>query len=170
MQAGQAIMGGEARSQASLYTPEQRRRRDESRWTLLQGVLAPLQFVIFIVSLCLVLRFLATGLGETAAAISIVVKTAALYAIMVSGSFWEKAVFGKWLFAPAFWWEDAVSMIVIALHTAYLVMLLAGIGTPAQQMAVALAGYATYVVNAGQFLWKLRRARLDVAPARTVTA
>lgn len=170
MQAGQAIMGGEARSQASLYTPEQRRRRDESRWTLLQGVLAPLQFVIFIVSLFLVLRFLATGLGETAATISIVVKTAALYAIMVSGSFWEKAVFGKWLFAPAFWWEDAVSMIVIALHTAYLAMLLAGIGTPAQQMTVALAGYATYVVNAGQFLWKLRRARLDVAPARTVTA
>ncbi len=34
-----------------LYTPEQRRRRDASPWTLVQGVLAPLQFGVFLVSL-----------------------------------------------------------------------------------------------------------------------
>ena len=28
-------------------------------------------------------------------------------------------------------------------------------------MILALAAYATYVVNAGQFIWKLRMARLD---------
>ena len=155
---------------ALLYTPEQRRRRDESGWTVVQGILAPLQFLIFFVSLGLVWRFLATGEGAFAADLSILAKTAALYAIMVTGALWEKAVFGRYLFAPAFFWEDAASMIVIALHTAYVVMLLAGIGSVEERMWVALAGYAAYVVNAGQFLLKLRAARLESKPAELAVA
>jgi 3-vinyl bacteriochlorophyllide hydratase len=150
-----------ARGSRPLYTAEQRRRRDSSPWTLVQGVLAPAQFLIFLVSLVLVLRYLATGTGEFGADVSIVVKTAALYAIMITGSLWEKDVFGRYLFAPAFFWEDVVSMGVIALHSAYLVMLFGGFGTVEERMLVALAGYAAYVVNAGQFLWKLRVARLQ---------
>ena len=46
-----------------LYTEAERRRRDASPWTLVQGVLAPLQFLVFLVSLALVLRYLATGNG-----------------------------------------------------------------------------------------------------------
>lgn len=157
-------------SKRPLYTAEERARRDASPWTVVQGVLAPVQFVVFLVSLMLVLRFLATGQGEAAAAISVVVKTFTLYAIMITGSIWEKVVYGKWLFAEAFWWEDLFSMLVIALHTAYLVAYWAGIGTPAQQMAIALAAYATYVINAGQFLLKLRAARLEAAPSRAVQA
>jgi 3-vinyl bacteriochlorophyllide hydratase len=152
---------GPRRRRRPLYTPAERRRRDQSRWTLVQGLLAPLQFLVFLVSLALVLRFLATGAGETAATVSILVKTLLLYSIMITGSIWEKVVFGKWLFAPAFFWEDVVSMLVIALHTAYLAMLVQGIGTVEQQMFVALAAYAAYVVNAAQFLWKLRLARLE---------
>ena len=159
---------GKARGSRPLYTAEQRRRRDSSRWTLVQGLLAPTQFLIFLVSLVLVLRCLTTSTGEAAADLSIVAKTAALYAIMVTGSLWEKDVFGRFLFAPAFFWEDVVSMGVIALHTAYLVMLLGGFGTVEGRMLVALAGYATYVVNAGQFLWKLRMARLETRPKLAV--
>ncbi|MFN6934895.1 MAG: 2-vinyl bacteriochlorophyllide hydratase [Tsuneonella sp.] len=144
-----------------LYTPAQRKRRDESAWTVVQGILAPVQFLIFGVSLFLVLRFLFSGEGETAAVISILLKTAALYAIMITGSIWEKVVFDEWLFAESFFWEDVFSMAVLALHTAYLVMLLGGLGTPRQQMYVALAAYATYLVNAAQFLWKLRVARVQ---------
>lgn len=147
----------------ALYTPEQRRRRDASVWTLVQGVLAPIQFLIFLVSLALVLRYLMTGDGAFAATISIIVKTSALYTIMVTGSIWEKVVFGKWLFVPAFFWEDVFSMLVLALHTSYLVMLFAGIGSERARMFVALAAYASYVINAAQFLWKLRMARLQGA-------
>ncbi|MEM9170863.1 MAG: 2-vinyl bacteriochlorophyllide hydratase, partial [Pseudomonadota bacterium] len=50
-----------------LYTDEQRRRRDETVWTLVQAVLAPLQFLVFLISLGLVLRYLATGDGYLAA-------------------------------------------------------------------------------------------------------
>ena len=146
-----------------LYTAEQRARRDASVWTLVQGILAPVQFLIFLVSLVLVLRYLATGMGEGMATASIVLKTFALYAIMITGAIWEKAVFGKYLFAEAFWWEDFFSMFVIALHTAYLVALLLGLGTSQGRMMIALAAYATYAVNATQFLLKLRAARLQAS-------
>jgi 3-vinyl bacteriochlorophyllide hydratase len=147
-----------------LYTQEERERRDATRWTLVQGVLAPLQFLAFAVSLVLVARFLVTGEGFFAATVSIVIKTGLLYAIMVTGSIWEKAVFGRYLFAPAFYWEDVVSMGVIALHTAYLVALALG-ADPHVQIAIALAAYASYAVNAAQFLLKLRAARLQGMPA-----
>ncbi|HEV7233106.1 MAG TPA: 2-vinyl bacteriochlorophyllide hydratase [Sphingorhabdus sp.] len=129
----------------------------------MQGILAPLQFLVFGVSLFLVFRFLTTGEGQFAAEASIVLKTAVLYTIMVTGSIWEKAVFDEWLFAKPFFWEDVFSMAVLALHTAYLFMLFDDWGTPQQQMMVALAGYAAYVINAGQFLYKLRMARLQAA-------
>ena len=153
------------RSATQLYTPEQRRRRDSSRWTLVQGVLAPVQFLIFLVSLALVLRYLATGEGVTAATASIVIKTCALYAIMITGSIWEKQVFGRWLFVPAFFWEDVFSMLVLALHTAYLVALVGDIGSERGRMLLALAAYASYAINATQFVVKLRAARLEGAGA-----
>ena len=45
-----------------LYTPEQRAKRDATRWTLVQGVLAPVQFLIFLASLYLVVHSLNTGM------------------------------------------------------------------------------------------------------------
>ena len=146
-----------------LYTSEERARRDATPWTVVQGVLAPLQFLVFLVSLGLVARFLLTGDGYAAATVSVVVKTLVLLAIMVTGSIWEKAVFGRWLLAPAFFWEDVVSFGVIALHLAYVGMIWSGAFTPAAEMACALAAYAAYLVNAGQFLRKLRLARLEAA-------
>ena len=148
------------RGDKQLYTPEQRRRRDASPWTLVQGILAPVQFAAFLISVGLILRYLVTGDGLAAANWSIVVKTGLLYTIMITGSIWEKVVFGHWLFAEAFFWEDMVSMLVLALHTAYLICLFEGLLNPVELMILALAAYATYVVNAAQFIIKLRAARL----------
>ncbi|KHQ51828.1 2-vinyl bacteriochlorophyllide hydratase [Mameliella alba] len=147
----------------TLYTQAQKQRRDKSAWTLVQGILAPLQFLAFLISLALVLRYMATGAGYEAATVSILVKTGFLYLIMVTGAIWEKVVFGQYLFAPAFFWEDVFSMVVIALHSAYVWALLAGSLTPGGLMLLALAAYAAYVVNAAQFLLKLRAARLQAA-------
>ena len=144
-----------------LYTEEERARRDATKWTLVQGLLAPAQLVAFAVSVVLVLRFLWTGDGYEAATVSIIIKTLFLYVIMVTGAIWEKVVFGQYLFAPAFFWEDVFSFAVIALHSLYLLALYTGYLTQTELMLLALAAYATYVVNAGQFLWKLRMARLD---------
>ena len=152
-----------SQQRSALYTPEQRARRDHTRWTLVQGILAPIQFLVLLISVGLVVRYISTGEGLAAAAISIVVKTMVLYTIMFTGAIWEKVVFGQYLFAPAFFWEDAVSMIVIALHTAYLIALMTGWLNERQQMYLALAAYATYTVNAAQFIWKLRMARIQHA-------
>jgi 3-vinyl bacteriochlorophyllide hydratase len=145
----------------ALYTPEERIRRDRSPWTLVQGVLAPFQFLVFLVSLGLVARYFLTGEGAEIAAISIVIKTFVLYTIMITGSIWEKVVFDKWLFAPAFFWEDVFSFLVLALHTAYLYALYTNALPVDQQLYLALAAYAAYVINAIQFILKLRAARLQ---------
>ncbi len=160
------------RLRQTLYTPAERARRDSTAWTLVQGVLAPLQFLAFALSLCLVVNFLMNGSGFLAATLSVMIKTALLYAIMISGAIWEKVVFGRYLFAPAFFWEDVVSMVVMVLHTGYVVMWLAGGGTPTEQMWMALAAYASYVVNALQFLLKFQTAKrasaADFGAAATV--
>ncbi len=157
-----------------LYTAEERVRRDATPWTLVQGILAPVQFLIFAVSLYLVLHYLRTGENHDAAIWSVVIKTIALYTIMVTGAIWEKVVFGRYLFAPAFYWEDVFSMLVIALHTAYVVALFGGYLSDTNLMLLALAAYFTYVINAGQFILKLRAARLqgagDTAPNGALAA
>jgi 3-vinyl bacteriochlorophyllide hydratase len=144
-----------------LYTPAQRARRDATRWTLVQGVLAPVQFLIFGISLYLVLTSLKTGEHTDWALASVVIKTLVLYAIMVTGAIWEKVVFGQYLFAPAFYWEDVVSMGVLALHTAYLWVWWQGVWSPTDQLLLALAAYGSYAINAAQYIRKLRMARLQ---------
>ena len=144
---------------AGLYTPQERARRDATIWTPVQGFLAAFQFLVFAVSVCLIARYMVTGNGETAAVWSVVFKTLVLYAIMVTGSIWDKVVLDKWLFAPAFFWEDVFSFLVLGLHTAYLWSVYTGNMGTRDQLWLALAAYAAYAINAGQFLLKLRAAR-----------
>ncbi len=148
----------------ALYTPEQRARRDASKWTLVQGVLAPIQFLVFLISLYLVLNSLKTGEHTDWALASVVIKTLVLYAIMITGSIWEKVVYGKYLFAHAFFWEDVVSMVVLALHTAYLWVWWQGQWSSTDQLWLALAAYGTYFINAAQYIRKLRMARMQKVP------
>lgn len=149
-----------------LYTPEQRARRDATRWTWVQGVLAPVQFLACLISLGLVLRCLLTGEGESVALLSVIVKTGLLYTIMLTGCIWEKVVFGQYLFAAAFFWEDVFSMLVLVLHTAYVWAWLNGDWAVRDLLLLALAAYAAYAINAIQFLLKLRAARLQEAACK----
>lgn len=158
------------RASTSLYTPEQRARRDATRWTLVQGVLAPIQFLVCIGSAVLVLRFLLSGEGLWLANASVLLKTVLLLTIMVTGSIWEKVVFDEWLFAAPFFWEDVVSMGVIALHLLYVGVLFGGWLDARALMIVALVAYAAYIVNAIQFILKLRAARLQESAARAATS
>ncbi len=162
--------GSQVQMRPPLYTPEERIRRDNSVWTLIQGILAPIQFLVFLVSVCLVLRYINTGEGLQAATISVVIKTLTLYTIMITGCIWEKVVFDCYLFAPAFFWEDVFSMLVLALHTIYLWAVYTDALTPLEQMYLALAAYVAYAINAGQFIWKLRMARLDMARRDAMSA
>ena len=143
----------------NLYTPSQRIIRDRTIWTKVQAILAPLQFIVCIISLALVVRYLFTSEGYYIATVSIVVKSCLLFLIMITGAIWEKVVFGQFLFAEAFFWEDIVSFFVIFFHGLYLYVLLSGNFAPTSQMSVALFAYFLYFINAFQFLRKLRLAR-----------
>ena len=143
----------------NLYTPSQRIIRDRTVWTKVQAILAPLQFIVCVISLALVLRYLFTDEGYYIATVSIVIKSFLLFLIMVTGAIWEKVVFGQFLFAEAFFWEDVVSFFVIFFHGLYLYVLLSGDFLPTSQMLVALFAYFLYFINAFQFLRKLRLAR-----------
>jgi 3-vinyl bacteriochlorophyllide hydratase len=164
------VRGLQIKTQADrpvVYSPEERRRRDQTGWTLVQGILAPVQFVVFLVSLILVVRYLLTGEGLEVAGWSVVVKTGVLLLIMVTGAIWEKVVFGQYLFARPFFWEDVVSMLVIALHLGVAMAWFDwGLHLTAESaMGLALVAYAAYLINAAQFLRKLRLARLEVRHA-----
>ena len=156
-----------ASSPPVLYTPVQRARRDATGWTLVQGVLAPVQFLVFGISLYWVVNSLHTGEHTDWALASVVLKTVMLYAIMVTGAIWEKVVFGRYLFAPAFFWEDVVSMGVLALHTAYLWVWWQGHWSTTDQLLLALVAYGSYAINAAQYIRKLRMARLQKQPSST---
>ena len=86
-----------------------------------------------------------------------------LLVIMITGAIWEKVVFGQYLLAPAFFWEDVVSFFVSFLHIAYVLALWINLFSEQQLMLLALCAYAAYFVNAIQFLIKLRAARLQSA-------
>jgi 3-vinyl bacteriochlorophyllide hydratase len=116
----------------------------------------------------LVVHYLFTGEGYEIATVSIVIKTIALYLIMITGSIWEKVVFGKYLFAESFFWEDVFSMLVLALHTAYLYFLWNGALSTNELIYLALTAYVAYLINAAQFLWKLRVARYEGVAEETV--
>jgi len=163
-----AESSAEAPAGRGLYTEEEKRRRDASPWTLVQGVLAPVQFLVFLISTALVWRYFATGEGAFAATASVVLKTLVLYAIMITGSIWERDVFGQFLFARPFFWEDVVSMLVLALHTAYLASVVLSLLSVEQQLMLALVAYLAYVINAAQFLWKFRLARRQSTDGRQV--
>ena len=117
--------------------------------------------MVFLISLALVINFFITGSGQTVALFSVVLKTIILYVIMITGSIWEKVVFGKYLFAKPFFWEDVFSMLVLFLHSIYLFSLTIPSITVAEQLSIALAAYFAYLINALQFLIKFRTASLE---------
>ena len=142
-----------------IYSSQERIRRDNTIWTLVQGILAPVQVIVFIVSLFFVIRYLITNLGYELATISILIKTFFLYLIMVTGAIWEKVVFGRYLLAKSFFWEDIVSFIVIALHTLYLIALFTNYFSNNTIITIALVAYFAYFINALQFLLKFKLAK-----------
>lgn len=143
------------------YTPEQLARRNASVWTKVQAVLAPIQFIAFIISFSLVIRYLTTGEGFVVANISVVIKILLLWLITVTGMFWEKDVFDQWFLAPEFYWEDVGNAVAMFFHNLYFVAIWIGWSADAVMMLMLVA-YTTYLVNCGQFVVRGIRSRKQV--------
>ncbi len=142
-----------------MYTPEQLARREASPWTRVQIILAPIQFLAFIISFALVIRYLLSGEGYWIATISVWIKIALIWAITITGMFWEKDVFGQYFMAREFFWEDLGNLVAILTHNAYFVVQWLG-WDDRSVMLVMVFAYTTYLLNAGQFIVKgIRSAR-----------
>lgn len=137
----------------STYTAEQLARRDASRWTRVQVVLAPIQFLAFLISLTLVVRYLVTGEGYLVANISVLIKIALLWAITITGMIWEKEIFGHYFLAPQFFWEDVGNALAIVAHNLYF-LAQALHWSQRAVMTLMLIAYCTYLLNCAQFVLK----------------
>jgi 3-vinyl bacteriochlorophyllide hydratase len=144
----------------STYTPEQLKKRDESKWTLVQAILAPIQFLAFVISFILVVRYLATGQGYVIANISVLIKITLLWLITITGMIWEKEVFGHWFLAPEFFWEDVGNAVAMIMHNLYFVARWQN-WTPEATMTLMLVAYIAYLFNMAQFIVKGVRARKE---------
>lgn len=142
----------------SGYTPEQMRRRQQSKWTIVQAILAPLQLLTFIISVILIIRYLSTGLDYEITTISILIKIALMWLITITGMLWEKEVFGQWFLAPQFFWEDVMNAISLILHNGYFIARLLG-ASERDLVLVMLVAYASYMINFAQFLVRGLRSR-----------
>ena len=142
----------------TTYTPEQLERRNNSKWTLVQAVLAPLQFLMFIISFSLVVRYLFTGEGYVLANVTVLIKISLLWLITITGMIWEKEIFGHWFLAPQFFWEDVGNAVAMLTHNLY--FLAQGLGWSERSvMLLMVVAYSTYMVNCGQFIMKGLQAR-----------
>ncbi len=141
----------------ALYTAEQMARRESSPWTRVQVVLAPIQFLAFLASFALVLRYLATGQGYALANASVLLKITLLWAITITGMIWEKQVFGHYFLARQFFWEDVGNALAMLFHNLYFLAL--GLGwSDRATMTLMLVAYCSYLVNCAQFVVKGIRA------------
>jgi 3-vinyl bacteriochlorophyllide hydratase len=142
-----------------MYTVDQLARREASPWTRVQILLAPIQFLAFVISFGLVLRYLSSGEGYWAATVSIWVKIALIWALTITGMLWEHDVYGHYFMAPEFFWEDLGNLIAIITHNAYFVAQWMGAGERTV-MWVMVVAYISYLFNAAQFIVKgVRSAR-----------
>jgi 3-vinyl bacteriochlorophyllide hydratase len=134
-----------------MYTPDQLRRREASRWTKVQIILAPIQFLAFVISFALVIRYLVTGEGYWVATVSVWVKIFLIWALTITGMLWEHDMFDHYFMAKEFFWEDMGNLIAIVTHNLYFVAVWMG---ASQQMImwVMVFAYITYLFNAGQFV------------------
>ncbi|ACD90197.1 MAG: 2-vinyl bacteriochlorophyllide hydratase [Chlorobium limicola] len=138
------------------YTPEQLAKRNASVWTEIQILLAPVQFVIFL-----------TGIGLNALyasnpasidffwiSVAILFKTLFFVILFITGMFFEKDLFGKWVFSKEFFWEDVGSSVATFFHFLYFV--LAWKGYPDGTLVIwATVAYSSYIINAVQYLVRI---------------
>lgn len=138
------------------YTPEQLAKRNASVWTELQIILAPIQFLIFLTGVVLNTLY-ANNIVQIDffwISIAILFKTLFFAILFITGMFFEKEIFDKWVYSPEFLWEDVGSTVAAFFHLLYFVMAWMGYSEKVL-VTEAYIAYMTYVINALQYLIRI---------------
>lgn len=138
------------------YTPEQLAKRNASVWTDVQLILAPIQFFVFLAGVTVTYLYFQNNevFSFYWVSIAILFKTFLFALLFITGAYFEKEIFGKWVFSKEFLWEDIGSTIAGAFHLLYFVF--AFMGARENVLVIeAFIAYSTYVANALQYLVRI---------------
>ncbi len=151
------------------YTPEQLVKRNASVWTDIQIILAPIQFLFFVVGLTTTALY-KYSLFVTSfywVSVAILFKTLFFALLFITGMFFEKEIFNKWVYSKEFFWEDVGSTIAAFFHLLYFFLAWRHYSEKVLLFDAFLA-YFTYVLNALQYLVRIilekrneRKLRID---------
>ena len=144
------------------YTPEQLAKRNASIWTDIQIILAPIQFLVFVTGVSVTVLYL-NGLFISNfywVSVAILFKTLFFALLFITGMFFEKEIFNKWVYSKEFLWEDIGSTVAAAFHLLYFVMAYFGYSDDVLVWEAFLA-YFTYIINALQYLVRIILEKLN---------
>jgi 3-vinyl bacteriochlorophyllide hydratase len=144
------------------YTPEQLAKRNASIWTDIQIILAPIQFLVFVTGVSVTVLYL-NGLFISNfywVSVAILFKTLFFALLFITGMFFEKEIFNKWVYSKEFLWEDIGSTVAAAFHLLYFVMAYLGYSDDVLVWEAFLA-YFTYIINALQYLVRIILEKLN---------
>jgi len=134
-------------------------RRAASIWTKIHPVFAIAQLLVFLVSLLLLGLYALHAVPFHAVHVSVLVKVALMLGAIVTGALWERDVFGWWWFAPDYLVEDATTVMVVALHVAYLVLVYFWPANTHAIVAMLCVAYTVYAINVAHYIIRNRQMR-----------
>ncbi|NTW82881.1 MAG: 2-vinyl bacteriochlorophyllide hydratase [Chlorobiaceae bacterium] len=138
------------------YTPEQLAKRNASVWTEIQILLAPVQFVIFLTGIALNILY-ANNLASIDffwISVAILYKTLFFVILFITGMYFEKDLFGKWVYSKEFFWEDVGSSVATFFHFLYFFLAWKGYSDKSLVFWSSVA-YSSYIINAIQYLARI---------------
>ncbi len=145
-------------------------RRDASIWTRIHPIFAIGQLGIFLVSVVLLVLFAFHVVPFTAVYLSVLMKIACMVGAIVTGSLWERDVFGPWWFADDFFIEDVMTVNVFLLHVGVVVTYFVQSPDLRAVLALLVFSYAVYALNVGQYIFRHMGMRGQAAGAAAPVA
>ncbi len=141
-------------------------RREATIWTRIHPPFAFAQLAVCVVSVILIGFFFAGQISFNVVHLSALLKIALMAGAVVTGSLWERAVYGYWWFAPQFFLEDLMTYVVALFQIGYLLVYYHSPDNLAANVAVLIVSYLAYVVNVTQYVLKHASARRAMALVR----
>ena len=142
-----------------------RDRRQASVWTLIHPLFAIGQLLAFFVSVGVFVAYLRGAVPFHAVHVSVLVKIGLMVGAVLSGSFWERDVFGYWWFAPEFLFEDVMTLIVFISQLSYLAMVALHPHLMKPILGILGFAYFVYVANVAQYIHRTQTMKKETAAA-----
>ncbi len=141
-------------------------RREATIWTKLHLPFALGQLAVCAISVLLIAAFFAGYVPFSVVHASALLKISLMAGAVITGSLWEKDVYGFWWFAPQFFFEDLLTYVVALFQIGYLIVYYHQPNNLAANVAVLMVCYLAYIINVTQYVLKHRSARRSMVLVR----